>query len=76
MNSSDEQSVFDGLHKIFIGCYISFLSLQMSEFRQSEMKQKFYSVQRITHITATAGKKIAIIFCVSVVLCFPPQSAV
>ena len=76
MNSSDKQSVFDELHKIFIGSYISLLSLQMSEFLQSEMKKNLYSVQRITYITATAGMKIASVSCVSVVLCSPPQSAV
>ena len=51
------------------------LSLQLKEFLQSEKKQKFSSVQKISCITAIADKKISV-FCVSEVFCSPPQSAV
>ena len=68
MDSSDEQKVFDGLQKITICSYASFLSLRVNEFLQSEIKQKLSSVQRITYITATAGKKITSVFCVPEVL--------
>ena len=68
MDSSDEQNVFDGLQKITICSYTSFLSLRVNEFLQSEIKQNLSSVQRITYITATAGKKITSAFCVPEVL--------
>ena len=45
-------------------------------FQQSEIKQKLSLVQKITCITAIANKKIISVFCVSGVLCSPPQSAV
>ena len=48
----------------------------VSEFFQSEIKQKISSVQNITCITATNDKKIISVFRVSGVLCSPPQSAV
>ena len=37
---SDEQSAFDGLYKIIICSLVSFLSLQLYKFLQSELKQK------------------------------------
>ena len=55
---SDEQSAFDGLQKIIICLFISFLKLQVNEFLQSEIKQKLSSVQKITCITAIVNKKI------------------
>ena len=59
MDSSDEQSAFDGLQKITIYSFINFLSLQFDEFSQSEIKQKLSSVQKITCITG-----IVLLFCV------------
>ena len=52
------------------------LSLQLNEFPQSEVKQKFSSIQKITYITAIADKKIISVFCVSMVFYSPPQPAV
>ena len=37
IDSSNEQSAFDGLYKIVICSFISFLSLQLNEFLQSEI---------------------------------------
>ena len=45
--------------------FMSFLSLQLSEFLQSEIKQKFPSVQKVTCITENANKKLISLFCVS-----------
>ena len=59
-DSSDEQSAFDGLQKITICSLISFFCLQLNEFRHSQIKQKLYSVQKITYITA--NKKIISVF--------------
>ena len=75
MDSPDEQNAFDGLWKIIISLFISFLSLQLNEFLQSEIKQKLSPVQKITSITATADKKIISVFCVFKVLSSPLQSA-
>ena len=55
---------------------LSFLSLQSSEFLQSKIKQKLSLVQNITYFTAIVNKKTISAFCVSGVLCFPPESAV
>ena len=55
---------------------MSFLSKQSNEFLQSEIKQKLPLVQKITCITAIADKKIISLFCVSEVLCSPPQPTV
>ena len=55
---SDGQSALDGLQKISICLFISFLSLQLNEFRPSEIKQKLSSVLKVTCITAIADKKI------------------
>ena len=44
--------------------FISFLSLQLNGFPQSELKQ-LSSIQKITFITAIADQKIIIVFCVS-----------
>ena len=54
---------------------ITFLSLQLNEFMESDIKQKLSLVQ-ITCVTATAHKKIISLFCVSGILRSPPQSAV
>ena len=61
---------------LIISSLISFLSLQSNEFLQSEIKQKFILVPKITCITAIADKKIINVFCASEVLYSPPQSAV
>ena len=55
---------------------LSFLSLQSNELLQSKIKQKLSLVQNITHFTAIANKKTISAFCVSGVLCSPPESAV
>ena len=73
---SDEQRAFDGLQKIVNCSFISFLSLQLSEFLQSEIKQKLSSVQKITCITANVDDKIISLFYVFGVLCLQTQSAV
>ena len=52
-------------YKLIICWFISFLSYQLSEFLQSEIKQKLSSVQKITCVTAIADKEIISIFCVS-----------
>ena len=49
----------------------SFLSLQMNEFLQSEIKQKLFPVLKFSWIAAVADKKILVVFCVSAVLCSP-----
>ena len=72
-NLSDEQSALDVLWKIIICWFISFLSLQLNEFLQSEIKQKLSSVQKITCITAIADNKIISVVYVSWVPCSPPQ---
>ena len=51
------------------------MSSQLIEFLQLEIEQKLSSVQKITCITAIADKKIIRVFCVSVLLYSPPQSA-
>ena len=76
MDLSDEPSAFDGLCKITICSFISFLSLQLNEYLQPEIKQKPSSVQKITCVTAIANKRTISVFCVSGVLCSLPQSAV
>ena len=53
---------------------ISFLSLQLNQFLQTEIKQKIFSVLKIARITAIVDKKTISVFCVSRVLSFPPQS--
>ena len=72
----DEQRAFDGLQKIIICSFISFLSLQLSEFLQSEIKQKLSSVQKITCITANNDNKIISLLYVFGVLFSLTQSAV
>ena len=47
---------------------MSILSLQLNEFLQSEIKQKLYSDQKITCISAIADEKKISAFCVSGVL--------
>ena len=71
-NSSDEKSGLDGL----ICSFISFLSLQLNEFLQSEIEQKLSSIQKFTCVTAIANKKITRVFSVSGLLYSLPQSAV
>ena len=71
MGSSDEQSTFDGLWKIIICSFINFLSLQLNEFLQSEIKKELSSVQETPWITAIADKKMSL-FCVPGVLCSRP----
>ena len=53
---SDEQIAFDGLDKIIISSFISFLSLQ------SEINEKLSSVQKITYIAAIVDKEIVTVF--------------
>ena len=65
----------DGLLKITICSFRSFLSLLLNEFLQLEIQKKVSPVQKITCITAIADKKIISVFCVTGVLCSPPQSA-
>ena len=74
--SPDEQSAFGGLLKIIICSFISFWSLQLNEFQQSEIKLKLSSVQKITCIIAISDKKIISAFCASGVLCSPSLSAI
>ena len=71
VDSSDEQSAFAGLKIIIICSFISFLSLQLNEILQSEIKQKLSSGQKITAITY---KKLISAFCVFGVLYSPPRS--
>ena len=75
---SDEQSAFDGLQKIVSCLLISFFSLQLNEFLQSEIQQTLTSIQKVTCITGIADKKIIIwgIISLSGVLCSPLQFAV
>ena len=68
MDLSDEPNAFDGLCKIIVCSLISFLSLQLNEFLQPEIKQKLSSVQKITCVTAITNKEIINVFCVSGVL--------
>ena len=77
-DSLDEECAFDGLSEIGICSFISYLSLQLKEFLQSEIKHKWSSVQKLNYncITAIADKKIISSFCVSRVLCSPTHSAV
>ena len=65
-DSIGEQNSFERVWKIIICSFISFLSLQLNEFLQSEKKQN----------PAIADKKIISVFCVFGVLCSPFQSAV
>ena len=53
----------DGLENLTVCPFISFLSLQLNEFPQSEIKQNY--LQFKTFITAIADKKIISVFCVS-----------
>ena len=55
---------------------MSFLSLHLNEILQSEIKQKLFSVQKTTCITAIADKKIISVLYVSGVLCASPHSVV
>ena len=41
---------------------MNFLSLQLNEFLQTEIKQKLSSVQKITYLTAIADKKTISVF--------------
>ena len=50
--------------------------MQLNEFLESEVKQKLSSFQKIICITANVDEKAISVFCVSGVLCSPPQSAV
>ena len=76
-NSSYEQDAFDGLKKITIYSFISFLSLQSNKLlQQSEIKQKLSSVQKMNCITGIANKKVISVFYVSGVLCSWLQSAI
>ena len=59
---SDEQIAFDGLDKIIISSFISFFSLQLNEFLQSEINEKLSSVQKITSIAAIVDKEIVTVF--------------
>ena len=70
-DSSDEQTAFDGLQKITICSFISFLRLQLNEFPQSEIKQKLSSVQKVICITAIADKKTISAFLVSASVVLP-----
>ena len=74
-DSWDEQSAYDRLEKITVGSFISFFSLYLNGFLQSEIQQKLSSFQKITCITAIADNKIISALCVSGVLCSSPQSA-
>ena len=77
INSSYEQGAFDGLKKITICSFISFLSLQSNKLlQQSEIKQKLSSVQKMNCITGIANKKVISVFYVSGVLCSSLQSAI
>ena len=73
---SNEQIAFEGLYKVVIYWFKSFLSLPLNEFLQSEIKQKSSSLQTITCINATVDKKTISVFCVSGVFCSPRRSAV
>ena len=59
---SDEQTSFDELDKIIISSFISFLSLQLNEFLQSEINKKLSSVRKITYIVAIVDKEIVTVF--------------
>ena len=48
----------------------------VGEFLQLQMKQTLSSVQKNPCITVIADKKIISLFCLSGVLCSPPQSSV
>ena len=53
------------------------LSLQLNDFPELEKKkQKLSSVQKFTYTTAIADKIIISLFCISGLLCSPPQFAV
>ena len=45
-DSSDEQSAFDGLQNPTISLFISFLSLHLNEFPQSEIKQNYLQFKK------------------------------
>ena len=75
MDSSDALCIW-WAREIITRLLINFLSLQLNEFLQSEMKQKLSSVENIICITAIADKKIKSVFCISGVLGSPPHSAV
>ena len=77
MDSSDQQSVLDGLFKISTCSFISLLSLQLNEFGQLEIKQKLSLVQKFTCIIAIADKKIIQVYSLCLwVLCSLRRSAV
>ena len=63
-------------YRKYICLFIRFLSSYLNEFLQSEIKEKLFSVQKVTCITVIADKKLICLFCASGVLCSPPQSAV
>ena len=91
-DSSDEQNTFDGLevnymlvYKLWIptntprGFHISTWNPRgvfVGVFLQLQMKQTLSSVQKNPCITVIADKKIISLFCLSGVLCSPPQSSV
>ena len=91
-DSSNEQNAFDGLeinymlvYKLWIptntprGFHISTWNPRgvfVGEFLQLQMKQTLSSVQKNPCITVIADKKIISLFCLSGVLCSPPQSSV
>ena len=60
----DQPNTSDGLQKIIICSFIWFLSLQLNESLQSEIKQKLSSVQKITCITAILIRKWYWILCI------------
>ena len=60
----------------FIYSFISFLSFQLNEFQQSEIKHELFPVQKIPYVVAIADMKIISVFCVFRVLHSQTQSAV
>ena len=46
MDSSDEQSAFDGPKKLTNCSFINLLRLQLNEFPQSEIKQNYLQFKR------------------------------
>ena len=59
------------LYEKIISSFMSFLSLHLNEILQSEIKQKLFSVQKTTCITAIPDKKIISVYSVYLGYCAP-----
>ena len=67
-DSSDEPRAFPGLYKKFC-LSIIFFRFPLNKFLQSEIKQQWFSFQKITRIIVIADQKVTSSICISAVFC-------